>query len=179
MIFKNFHIWIIFLFTLPLLFIYTIQLDEKNKFLRDDFYLVLIVYIVSVIYYMNCYLYLLTPTMEREYGLRYILNLMSCKSATYWIGTFLMDYLVYILTIFLLWILIFAYSWIELYHIGIDISLITFTYLIGIGISLITFAYLFSFTFKNSNRILQTFPLAIFFVFCIFICYLLNYLFIE
>lgn len=110
---------------------------------------------------MNCSVYILTPALEREHGLRYILNVMGCKGLTYWLGTFLFDYLAYMLTIALLILFFFILGVEFMYPFLGRITCIMALY----GIALITFTYMFSFAFKKSNTAFKTFPLVTFFVF--------------
>jgi len=47
---------------------------------------------------MNSSIFVNTPVMEREFGLKYILTVMGCRTYPYWIGTFIFDYVAYIST---------------------------------------------------------------------------------
>lgn len=47
-------------------------------------------------------IYINTPILEKEYNLKYILNVMGCKIFPYWLGTFLFDYLVFFITMVIL-----------------------------------------------------------------------------
>lgn len=38
-----------------------------------------------------------TLILEREYKLKYSLNVMGCRPITYWLGTFFFDYLFYLI----------------------------------------------------------------------------------
>lgn len=55
-------------------------------------------------------IYINTPVVEKETNLRYILNVMGCKMLPYWVGTFLFDYLVYLITLLVLVIFVHCFS---------------------------------------------------------------------
>jgi ATP-binding cassette, subfamily A (ABC1), member 3 len=46
-------------------------------------------------YSLNSSVYILTPSLEKEHDLRYILRVMGCKSVPYWLGTFSFDFLAF------------------------------------------------------------------------------------
>ncbi|KAL4460035.1 hypothetical protein ABPG74_003561 [Tetrahymena malaccensis] len=111
-------------------------------------------------YSMNSSIYINTPVLEREFQLKYALNVMGCRPLPYWLGTLVYDYLVYLLTF-----LIFHYS----VH-TIKVEFITpyltqiFYIMSWFGLALITFCYVCGFLFKNSNQAFKSFPIITFFV---------------
>ncbi len=45
----------------------------------------------------NCGAYVTLPVLEREYNLKYALNVMGCRVMPYWVGTFAFDYLLFVI----------------------------------------------------------------------------------
>ena len=58
----------------------------------------------SIGYAFNCGAYVTLPVLEREYNLKYALNVMGCRVLPYWLGTFAFDYLVYLITVSIFYI---------------------------------------------------------------------------
>ena len=86
---------------------------------------------------------------------------MGCKSISYWLGTFLFDYLAYLLTVTLFIVFFYVVKASFMYPFIGNIILI----MICFGAALILFTYLVSFMFKNSNRAYKLFALIAFFGF--------------
>ena len=114
-------------------------------------------------YSLNSSVYILTPSLEKEKDLRYILRVMGCRTVPYWLGTFLCDFLAFQVTILAFYLII--------YFVNIPLFLVVFwqiyIVLTGFSVSLIMFAYVFSFYFKTSNQAFKQFPLYSFFIFTV------------
>ena len=47
---------------------------------------------------MNSSIFINTSVHEREYKLKYVLNVMGCRPLPYWVGTFAFDFMAYLIT---------------------------------------------------------------------------------
>ncbi|EGR34152.1 hypothetical protein IMG5_022510 [Ichthyophthirius multifiliis] len=129
----------------------------------------LTIFIVQA-YSMNTSIYINTPVLEEELQIMYILRSNGIKISTYWLGTFIVDYFSYLLTL-----VIFIYS---LYVYQIDfleeqlgkLSVILCVF----GISLILFSYLCSFLFSKSSQAFKSFP-----IYSFFICYSIPWVILQ
>lgn len=63
--------------------------------------LVLLGIFLAIAYSFNGGIYIVQPVQEREENLKYAMNVMGCRVAPFWIGTFAFDFTVYMLTVFL------------------------------------------------------------------------------
>ncbi|KRX06128.1 P-loop containing nucleoside triphosphate hydrolase [Pseudocohnilembus persalinus] len=160
---------------LPLIFIYLGVMVGQNLFsvfghsvLRMVEGLKIFFVTIFVVYVMLCYaysfsssIYINTPVMEKEHQIKYVLNVMGIKSFSYWMGTFLFDYLSYILISSFFFVFVGLYNNLDfLYkHIG-KFAFIQLLF----GPSLILFSYNASFFYKSSNSAFKSFPIISFFV---------------
>ena len=94
-------------------------------------------------------LFILSPVIDKENKLRHLMNFVGMKPLAYYIGSFIADFILFIIPTFGFIILLFPLdiryfiihgSWAVLL-----INMLTF------GLSLITLTYLFSFMFSSSN----------------------------
>jgi len=109
---------------------------------------------------MNSSIYINTPVLEREYQLKYALNVMGCRPLPYWLGTLAFDYIVYFCT--------FMLFFLSVDSIKVEFLVPYLSALLNImlcfGFSLITFCYLSGFLFNSSNSAFKSFPIITFFV---------------
>jgi len=63
---------------------------------------------VIIAFCFNSSIFITLPVLEREYNLKYALNVMGCRELPYWIGTFAFDYSLY--SIFVIIFVIFSYA---------------------------------------------------------------------
>ena len=84
--------------------------------------------------------------MERELKLKYALNVMGCRSVTYWLGTYLFDILFATIGLILFVVMCFALKFSEITeHIG-EVFALVYCFIF----SLIAYSYLISFLFKSA-----------------------------
>ncbi len=115
-------------------------------------------------YTVNTSVYILTPVMERENLLKYILTVMGCRTLPYWLGTLLFDYCVFSITYFVFMITVYIQDVAFLIPFLPKITLV----LAAFGASLLNFCYLNSFLFSKSNSAIKIFPVV-----CLFLYYTL------
>jgi len=98
--------------------------------------------------------------MEREFNLKYALNVMGCRVLPYWLGTFAFDFIVYCvgLLIFVILVYIFNFSYV------IDVIWKIIYNLVLFGFAYITFSYMCGFMFEKSGSALKSFPIFNFFI---------------
>ena len=84
---------------------------------------------------------------EREFKLKYALNVMGCRSYPYWIGTFVFDYLMYLLTLvfFFGFGLALGISYM-IEHLGQMIYI-----MLAFGLTLISWGHLSNFMFNSAT----------------------------
>jgi ATP-binding cassette, subfamily A (ABC1), member 3 len=61
---------------------------------------------LSVGYSFNCGAYVTLPVLEREYNLKYALNVMGCRVLPYWLATFTFDFLLFAFTIIIFYLVV-------------------------------------------------------------------------
>jgi len=99
---------------------------------------------------------------------------MGCMSFPYWLGTFLFDFALYLLTFFFFLLIIFIQKVSYLVNNIYEISAVMFFF----GPSLILYSYIFGFFYTKSNNAFKNFPLVNFFV-SFSIPFLLNSLLVN
>lgn len=141
-----------------------ISIDEKTQYTSK---LVLSAYILLSTLFLGHHV------VERELYVKYVMIVMGCKISAYWVGNFLFDLLIFLISFSILTLTIYSCDlWIftQIYN--------SFSFvIIMFGLSLITFAYICSFIFRSYHSAAHFFPLIIFLTFAI--PYLLIYLFEE
>ena len=129
-----------------------IVIDNISQF-RGDYptQMVFLSGISATAYSFNCGAYVTLPVMEREHNLKYALNVMGCRVFPYWCGTFVFDYLMYLMTmvIFFFTMTSTGTQFVIFYIAPIAIIMLTF------GFSYICFSYMCGFMFKKSNSALK------------------------
>lgn len=158
---------ILIMFFLPILFIYLgilvgknlledLGLDEASDGIKIFF---VGIFIVQA-YCINSSVFINTPVLEKEFSLKYILNVMGCRPLPYWLGTFIFDYLAYLITVLIFYILVLEND-VKFLNAYID----TLTLILAIfGADLIVYTYLCGYLFKKSNSAFKSFPIINFFV---------------
>lgn len=109
----------------------------------------------------NSSVYVTLPVLEREFNLKYALNVMGCHSLPYWLGTLAFDYLIYL--IFATTFVIFSYI-MQLKFITEYIGLVILAFF-GFGFSYINFSYFAGLAlFKKTQSAMIVFPIMNFFI---------------
>jgi len=98
--------------------------------------------------------------LEKEFHLKYILNVMGCRPLPYWLGTFIFDYIAYLITVIIFYILVIEneVKFLKNYLNTLTLILAVF------GADLIVYTYLCGYLFKKSNSAFKSFPIINFFV---------------
>ncbi|EGR27806.1 hypothetical protein IMG5_188760 [Ichthyophthirius multifiliis] len=127
---------------------------------QDSFQIGFTSFFLVLSYSFNSSIFITLPVLEREFNLKYALNVMGCRVLPYWFGTLLFDVFIFLLTLFIFFIacLIQNCNYI-LNHFGI-----IFFILSTFCISYITCAYFFGFLFQKSNNALKFYPLFSYFI---------------
>ncbi|CAD8075622.1 unnamed protein product [Paramecium sonneborni] len=119
---------------------------------------------------INATIYISQPVLEKETYLKQILIGMGCRSFTYWFGTFIFDYLIYICFVAFFYIISAIFK--------LDIA---FKYLqtglscyILFGFNYILFAYLMGYLYKSFKKALKFYS-----IFCFFAHIVLPYILIT
>jgi len=75
---------------------------DKNLKLKYSF----IASFTTTAYAFNGGAYITLPVLERELKLKYALNVMGCRVVPYWLGTFIFDYLMFLITILVFFLVV-------------------------------------------------------------------------
>lgn len=109
----------------------------------------------------NSSLFITLPVLEREFNLKYALNVMGCRTMPYWLGTFAYDFILY--SFFVITFVIFSYimslSFVT-QHIGMVVSaFVTF------GFAYISFSYFAGIAlYTQTSKAMKSFPFVNFFI---------------
>ena len=141
-----------------------VSMEEKTQYISK---------LIISSYILLSTLFLGHHVMERELYVKYVMVVMGCKISAYWLGNFIFDFLMFILSFIVMTIVIFASDLFIFTNIYNTFSFVLITF----GLSLILFAYVISFIFRSYHAAAHFFPLIVFMTFAI--PYLLIYLFEE
>jgi len=99
--------------------------------------------------------------MEREFKLKYALNVMGCKIIPYWLSNLIFDYFFYALTvmILILFVQIEKVEIIQNYLGKFTISMLVF------GLNLTSLSYCLGFMFTKKTSAMKIFPIFLYIVF--------------
>ena len=70
-----------------------------NLSIPEGFKILIVGIFIIQAYCFNSTIYVHLPVLERELSLKYLINMMGGRNLPYWIGTFLFDYLLYLITV--------------------------------------------------------------------------------
>ncbi|EAR92762.2 ABC transporter family protein (macronuclear) [Tetrahymena thermophila SB210] len=160
---RNSTNWISFVIALILLIAATVVVGFFSKppgVNENNFRLSFMSYFMVLAYTFNSAIFIQLPVMEREYHLKYALNVMGCRVLPYWLGTFLFDFAVFFLTIVIFIILCFAQNLTYVTDEFVNIFFILVTF----GSTYITSSYFWGFIFQKSSAALKFYPLMNYFV---------------
>jgi len=112
-------------------------------------------------YCLNTTVFVATNVMEREFKLKYALNVMGCKIIPYWLSNILFDYFFYVFTIVLLilFVQIEKVTIIQDYLGKFSISMLIF------GLNLTSLSYCLGFMFSKKTSAMKVFPILLYILF--------------
>lgn len=114
-------------------------------------------------YGLNSSIFILTPVWEKEKEVKYILNVMGTKSVSYWLGTFISDFICFTIPMLSFIGAIYAFDvpfLVPFLNKIIPVVIVKTLILIFnnniiiykvFGISMLVYSYAMSFLFSNSN----------------------------
>ena len=111
-------------------------------------------------YALNSCVYLHTIVKEKEQNIRHLLTIMGLVDINYWIANYIFDYIAYLLTICVFFLLL----WInQIGFIQPYLPIMLFVYLC-FGFSLLSYSYTLSLLFKNTSSLYKLVPLINYFI---------------
>ena len=155
----------ILMMVLPLAFIY-LGVKVGQSFLMDlgnatDGIKIFFVSIFIVqAFCLNSSIYVNTPVLEREFELKYTMDVTGMRQLPYWLGTFLFDFSGYLLIVlFFYFVVVLEDITFMRAHIHKLVPILAL-----FGADLILYAYLCGFLYEKSNSAFKSFPILNFFV---------------